>query len=296
MNRNIDFLGFFKIVFPVTIILTVLSFYIWFERGENKWGLDFTGGHEVVVRVAQGTKADQIRASIPGSPIVQSFEIGSSEFSIRISDQSEDSSKVVSAITDAIKKESWGKDVEVLKTDYVGPTVGHELRKQALMAAIIGIICVLLYITIRFEFAFALGAIVALLHDVVLSVGIYLLSGYTMTMGTIAGILTIVGYSVNDTIIIFDRIREEIMQRRSYNLYNVMNEAINKLLRRTLITSGLTLTSATTLFLFGGGSLQDFTLFLVLGIIFGTYSSVYIAAPIVLAWHKFRGGKIEVHE
>ncbi len=296
MKNYIDFLGYFKFLFPITLILTGLSIFVWFERGDEKWGLDFTGGHEVVVRVAKGTDAEQIRSILTGDPIVQSYELGSSEFSIRVGDDSSDSSKVVNEITTALKSQSWGENLEILKSDFVGPTVGHELRTQALMASIIGILAILLYVTIRFEFAFALGAIVALLHDVTLALGIYLLSGYTMSMGTIAGILTIVGYSVNDTIVIFDRIREEIMSRRSYNLYDVMNESINKLLRRTLITNGLTLFSALALFLFGGGSLQDFTIFLVLGVLIGTYSTVYVAAPVVLAWHKFRGGKIEVVE
>jgi preprotein translocase subunit SecF len=296
MKNGINFLGYFKFLFPITIILTFLSIYIWIERGESKWGLDFTGGHEIVVRVAKGTQADQIRKAIPGDPVVQSFEIASSEFSIRIADDSKDSTKVVEDITKSLKAHSWGENVEILKSDYVGPTVGKELRSQALMASVIGALCILLYVTIRFEFAFALGAIVALFHDVVLSVGVYLLSGYTMSMGTIAGVLTIIGYSVNDTIIIFDRIREEISQRRSYNLYEVINESINKVLKRTLITNGLTLFSALALFLFGGGSLQDFTIFLVLGVVFGAYSTVYIASPVVLAWHKFRGGKLEVRE
>lgn len=297
-DLKIDFLKLFKFVFPVTIILTIVAFYVWFERGESKWGLDFTGGYELTVRVPKEVSSDDIRVALNEAqikePIVQSFEVGSSEYSIRLNDEGEESSVVYQRVESALKAKPWGSNLEVLKTDYVGPTAGHELRSQALIASIIGILGILVYVTIRFEFAFALGAIVALFHDVVLAVGIYLLLGYTMSMGTIAAILTIIGYSVNDTIVIFDRVREEILKSRSYNLADIINHSVNLLLSRTLITSGLTLFSALALFIFGGGAIKDLTLFLVLGIIFGTYSTVYIAAPVVLSWHKWRGGKVVV--
>ena len=297
-DLNIDFLKLFRFIFPLTIILTVLAFWVWFDRGEAKWGLDFTGGYELTVRVPKEIKSDDIRQAMTDAHIpettVQSFEIGSSEYSIRLSEEGANTEAVKQQVQNALNAKPWGAASELLKTDYMGPAAGHELRSQALIASVIGLLGILLFITIRFEFAFALGAIVALFHDVVLSIGIYLLMGYTMSMGTIAGILTIVGYSVNDTIVIFDRVREEINKSKSYNLANIINHSVNLLLSRTIITSGLTLFSALALFFFGGGSIKDLTLFLVLGIIFGTYSTVYIASPVVLAWHKWRGGKVVV--
>lgn len=294
---NIDFFRLFKFLFPVTILLTILSFYVWFERGDTKWGLDFTGGHEIVVRVPTEVKADSIRTALTQQgieePIVQEFEIGSNQYSIRIGSTEPNPDKIKTLMLSALTTGGI-QNVEILRNEYVGPTAGKELRQQALIAVIIGMLGILIYITIRFEFAFALGAIIALFHDVVISVGVYLLLDFTLSVGTIAGILTIIGYSMNDTIVIFDRVREELLKRRSYSLQEIINQSINHMLSRTIITSGLTLVSALALFFLGGGTIKDLTLFLVLGIICGTYSTVYIASPVVLLWHKYRGGKLVV--
>ena len=175
-------------------------------------------------------------------------------------------------------------DFEILKIDYVGPTAGEELRTQALIAIIISVIGILIYISVRFEFAFALGAIVALFHDIVIGLGIYLLLGDTISVTTLAAALTLLGYSVNDTIVIFDRIREKLITAKSYVLENVINEALTEMLSRTIITSILTLFSAVALLIFGGGEIRDLSLFLVVGIVIGCYSTVFIASPVALWW------------
>ena len=142
----------------------------------------------------------------------------------------------------------------------------------------------MIYISVRFEFAFALGAIVALFHDIVIGLGIYLMLGETISVTTLAAALTLLGYSVNDTIVIFDRIREKLITAKSYVLENVINEALTEMLSRTIITSILTLFSAVALLIFGGGEIRDLSLFLVVGIVIGCYSTVFIASPVALWW------------
>ncbi len=219
--------------------------------------------------------------------IVQSFELGSNEFSLRLGG-AEDPKAVKEKVSTALKA-SYQDKFEILKTDFVGPTVGKELRRKALIACLIGLVGILLYVGFRFEASFAVGAVVALFHDVIIAMGIVLAAGHEVSMGTLAVALTIVGYSVNDTIIIFDRIREEILKRKDFELIPLFNEAISCTLSRTIITSILTLFSALALYLLGGGPIEDISLFLVVGIVVGTYSSIFIASPLVLAWEWVRG-------
>jgi preprotein translocase subunit SecF len=191
-------------------------------------------------------------------------------------------------VLNAVKAAYSGQEIRVLKTDYVGPTVGEELRKKALWATVAGLVFILLYLTFRFEFAFGLGAVVAIFHDVTVSIGIYLAAGFTINMGTIAAALTILGYSVHDTIVVFDRVREELNHRKSFVLSELLNDCINSTLSRTLITTMLTIFSVAALLIFGGSTIADMSFFLLVGLISGTYSTVYIAAPVVLAWEHFR--------
>ncbi|MBX7145313.1 MAG: protein translocase subunit SecF [Oligoflexia bacterium] len=298
-KTNFDFIGKWKLAALVSTLLTIGSIWLWFDLGEKKFGVDFQGGHEIVVKVPASANSDSIRKALEGKelgePIVQSFELGSNQYSIRIggptgeaSGAAADQSKVVKDKVQSILAQAIGQDIEILKTDYVGPTVGKELRLKAIWATLIGLLGILLYLTFRFEFAFGFGAVVAVFHDVFISTGFYMLGGYTINMGTIAAALTIVGYSVHDTIVIFDRVREEIFKRKDFDLAELMNECINATLSRTLITTLLTLFSVVALLIFGGGSISDLSFFLFVGIICGTYSTVYVASPVVLAWEHFR--------
>ncbi|MCB0338034.1 MAG: protein translocase subunit SecF [Bdellovibrionales bacterium] len=288
---NFDFLGNFRIAVFFSILLIVGSFYVWFERGDQKYGVDYSGGTEVVVKFSGSTSSSDIRKALSasaenfGSVVVQAFEATSNEYSIRVG-QSEKSAEVRRHIEEALKKQI-SVDFEVLKTDYVGPTIGKELRKKALIAVIVGLLGILVYISIRFEFAFALGAVVALFHDVIVCTGLYLMTGREISASTLAAALTIVGYSVNDTIIIFDRCREEILKTQKYDLVAIMNKSVNSTLSRTIITSLLTFFSALTLLLFGGGAIADLSLYLVIGIVAGTYSTIFIASPVVVVWEKY---------
>jgi len=289
-DLNINFLGKRKAAYILSLLLVASSLYLWFQMGDSKYGIDYLGGHEIVVKIPEPTSAEAIRKSLAkaGMPaIVQAFESDSGEYSIRMSGDSQDSKIVRGEVEKALSDPSFGQ-VDVLKTDFVGPTIGKELRKKALIAILVSLIGMLVYISYRFEFAFALGAVVALFHDVVVSMGVYLVCGLSIGVATLAAALTIVGYSVNDTIIIFDRVREEIFRQKKMGLEDLFNYCINQTLSRTIITSLLTFFSAIALLVFGGGALTELSLFLTVGIITGTYSTIFIASPIALAWERFR--------
>ena len=164
--------------------------------------------------------------------------------------------------------------------------MGDELKRRGLKAMIFALLGIIIYISLRFEFAFAMGAIAALIHDVLITIGIFCLLGNQLSMPIIAALLTIVGYSVNDTIVVFDRIREDIRLNKGNSYDNVSNMAINKTLSRTVLTSFTTLLTVIMLLVFGGGAVKDFAMALLIGILVGTYSSIFVATPVMLLWHK----------
>jgi preprotein translocase SecF subunit len=173
-----------------------------------------------------------------------------------------------------------------VKNDSVGSQIGKELKKKGITAIIFALVGIIIYISIRFEFAFAMGAIAALVHDVLFTVGIYCLCGRELSMPIIAALLTIVGYSVNDTIVVFDRIREDLKLEKGKSYKEIANLSINQTLSRTVLTSLTTLLTVIMLLIFGGGAVNDFALALLIGILVGTYSSIFVATPVVLLWHK----------
>jgi preprotein translocase SecF subunit len=175
--------------------------------------------------------------------------------------------------------------------DTVGSVVGKELAQSSLWAFGLAVLGIILYVTLRFEFSFAVGAIVALLHDVVITVGVFAACGHELSLIMVGAILTIAGYSINDTIVVYDRIREGLHAGRRGSIQEIMNASINETLSRTLLTSGCTLLSVMALFLFGGAVLRDFAFAILIGVVVGTYSSIFIASPIVL-WWSGRGGNL----
>jgi SecD/SecF fusion protein len=195
---------------------------------------------------------------------------------------------------------SSGRILEKLKTDFadrgvvaesedtVGARIGTEFAKRALWALALGMVAILIYVTIRFEFSFALGAVVAVIHDIVITIGLFSLFGGELSLVMVGAILTIAGYSINDTIVVFDRIREALKNGESGSVQEIMNRAINETLGRTILTGGTTALSVGALYLFGGAVLQDFAFAILAGILIGTYSSIFVAAPIVLWWSRLR--------
>jgi SecD/SecF fusion protein len=168
----------------------------------------------------------------------------------------------------------------------VGPTIGKEIQKTAVVASLLSLFGILIYVAFRYEFSFSVGAVVAILHDVLMTIGCYFLAGREFNATTVAAILTIIGFSINDTIVIFDRIREDLKLGVRGTFTDLINQALNQTLSRTIITSGTVFLATGSLYLFGGGAINDFAFAFLVGIITGTYSSIYIASALVLWWHK----------
>lgn len=291
-DTNIDFLGQRKIAYLISIILLAATAYIWVKRGPDKFGIDFRGGNEIVVQLEQDIETESLANSLENGGLngasVQSFEKGSHEYAIRVGLIEGMDAKAIREKVEASLKSLFGDAFKVIKTDSVGATIGDELKRKALWAISLGVIGVLIYIAFRFEFSFGLGAVVAMFHDVIVAVGAFLWVGHDLNGSALAAALTIVGYSVNDTIVIFDRVREEMRRRKDADLATLMNQSMNSCLSRTIITSALTLFAVAALLVLGGGSIQDLSLFLLAGMVSGVYSTVYIAAPVALWWIRVR--------
>ena len=307
-DLKIDFLGKAWIAFFISAASIVWAFYLWFHLGDTKYGVDFRGGYELVVKVGGESNSEKIRAALEtkgiGGAIVQAFQgTDQGEYVIRIGAEEHlgentpvatDSAAVPRKVQEVLKAD-FG-EVVMLKTDFVGPAVGAELRQNGLIALVLSLLVMLVYVSFRFEFAFGLGAVATLFHDAITTMGFYLFAGYTVNMITLAAALIVIGYSMHDNIIIFDRIREDASKKKSYNLVELINAAVNVTLSRTLITSSLTLLSCLALLIWGGGAISDLAYFLVVGVIVGTYSSIYVACPIAILWHRYRGGSLEIKE
>jgi SecD/SecF fusion protein len=287
-SKNINFLGkgFLACMCSLALILAgATSFYI---RGEKNFGVDFRGG-------------DLIRLSAPGSIDIGHVrhalsEIGYGDASIQESQQAgknyitirsplNTSDKVEKQIMQALS----GVGFKVEGSERVGALVGGELAKSSLVALGLGILGILIFVTFRFELSFAVGAIVALVHDVIITIGMFSLLGRELTLTMVGAVLTIAGYSINDTIVVFDRIREGLASGRRGTIEEIMNSSINQTLSRTILTSTVTLIPILCLFFFGGAVLRDFSLAIIIGVVVGTYSSIFIASPIVLWWSRARG-------
>ncbi|WP_456384154.1 protein translocase subunit SecF [Persephonella sp.] len=286
---NIDFLKIKKQGYILSTLLVIASLVIIFTKGFNL-GLDFTGGTSIQVRFVDRVDIGQVRAALRlvglEDSMIQAVGTEGNEYEIRVSLKKGKSSEIVEKVKKALK-EKFGDKFEIRKIDYIGAVVGEELRKASVYSIVAVLVAILLYVGYRFEPVFAIGAVIPLFHDAIITLGIFSLLGQEVNLAVIAAILTVLGYSLNDTIIIFDRIRENIKLRGKKNLLQLVNQSINENLSRTIITSGTTLFSVLALYLFGGESLKGFALALLIGIVFGTYSSIYVASPLVVDLERF---------
>ncbi len=290
-KRKFDFLG--KRWFAAALSLLVIggSIAIVASRGEKNLGIDFRGGDLLVVDAAKPVAVADARPVIEkiglGDVVIQFQREGMKDV-LAVRSPQGSSGQILSALQTAFPDRA----IVAISQETVGPQIGMEFAKKAAWALGLGMLGILIYVTIRFEFSFALGAIVALLHDVIITVGIFSLKGGELSLVMVGAILTIAGYSINDTIVVFDRIREALQHGERGSIQKLMNTAINETLGRTILTGGTTLLSVAALFFFGGAVLRDFSFAILIGILVGTYSSVFIAAPIVLWWSKIRGKNI----
>jgi preprotein translocase subunit SecF len=331
---NIDFIGKRKIAFVFSAIMILSTIFLLIWRGGPNYGVDFSGGVLVQIKLDQKRTPSEIRKALESvqleDSIIQEFgEEGQFEYLIRIRETDVELTGLSEKVKQALMLE-FGQAVEMRRVEMVGPKVGEDLREKALFAIFYAILFIAIYISGRFELKwlmsiimalslalvftivsgfgmsvtwlimiamivtlalcwflklkYALGAVVALMHDVIITVGAFALADKEFSLSIIAAILTIVGYSLNDTIIVFDRIRENLRRFRRRPFEEVMNTSINETLSRTILTSTTTLVVVLALFILGGGVIHDFAFAILIGIIVGTYSSIFVASPVLLIW------------
>jgi SecD/SecF fusion protein len=302
-------LDFMKLAIPAFIASWLLivagNSYGFFGRGfygpHGIFGVEFTGGEKMVLYVDSQHKpgVDEIRKvakDISGREVLINYQhnvataADTLQVTVRASDKG-DEAAISDNIFQALKKQFpeanfGGPNGRPLNVSQEGPIVGEEIQETAIIASLVAIFGILIYVAIRYEFSFAVGAVIAILHDVLMTLGCYFLAGRELNATTVAAVLTIIGFSINDTIVIFDRIREDLRLGVRGTFREVMNQALNQTLSRTIITSGTVFIATLSLFIFGGGEINDFAFTFLVGIITGTYSSIYIASAIVLWWHK----------
>ena len=283
IDTHINFLSKAKILIIFSIILMVISIALLFVRGLN-YGIDFKGGTLIEVQKTSGlADVASVRLSLKSLDLgnIQLQEFGKeTDLLIRV-EQMDDSEgeqqKIIKAISNAISSEYTIRRVEV-----VGPKVSAELIRKGVIAVFSAIFSVLIYIWFRFEWQFSIGAISALVHDIIITIGVFSLLQLEFNLSIIAALLTIVGYSLNDTVVIYDRIREELRKYKKMPLFELVNQALNLTLSRTLMTSITTLLALMSLYLFGGEVIKGFTFAMIWGVLIGTYSSIFIASPILI--------------
>ncbi|PLX96311.1 MAG: protein translocase subunit SecF [Desulfuromonas sp.] len=291
---NVDFVGKRNMAFMISVLLILIGIGSLIMKGGPNYGVDFAGGTLVQLRFEKNTTPSEIKdALIPAvldAATVQQFGDDANEYLIRAQESDNGLQGLGTKILAALEPVYGAGQVDMRRIEMVGPQVGQELRKQGLMAILYAMIGILVYITWRFEFRFAIGAIVALVHDVLLTLGAFSLFGKEIDLPIIAAFLAIIGYSLNDTIIVYDRIRENVGKYHDSGFAVTVNRSINETLSRTILTSGTTLLVVVALFLVGGGVIHNFAFALLVGVVVGTYSSIFVASPILIAWQEKSAG------
>jgi preprotein translocase subunit SecF len=292
-NTKIDFVSSFRWALIVSGVLVIASLVSLLVHGGPNYGVDFTGGTMLQIRFAERPPISSIReALIPlrlSDATIQDVGTGNggAEFLIRLP-IAEEATDLGTRVSTALR-ERFGTDAfEILREEMVGPRVGHRLRNQAILAVIFATVMMGAYIWFRFELRFGIGAAAALTHDVIIAIGALSLFSYEFDLTIVAALLTVVGFSVNDTVIVSDRIRENLRKNRRDSLSKIINSSINETLSRTILTSGTALLVLLSLFLLGGNVINGFAFTLLVGISVGTYSSIYISSPIVLRLERGR--------
>ncbi len=298
-DTNINFIGKRRIALTISAILIAIGIGSLIIKGPN-YGVDFTGGTSLQLRFENPVNVSEIRTILSaiglGNSEIKEFAT-SNELLIRLQQQDtmEDvSEKVLNELTKQLQDNKF----ELRSKETVGPRIGSELRRDAIKAILISLALILIYISWRFEFKFAVGAVIALFHDVLITLGFFSMLNLEISLAIVAAFLTIIGYSLNDTIVVFDRIRENLKVLRREEYPKIFNISINQTLSRTFLTSLTTFVVVLILFFFGGEVIHNFSFALVVGIIVGTYSSIFIASPVVVEWYlkseakKGRSGSI----
>ena len=281
-NIKISFFKFYKVFLFASLTMVVASFFLLLSKGLNL-GIDFKGGTVIEIKVSKNTSSEKIRSYFLDLKLgdVKVKKFGDDNVYLAILENKNNKSDYTNNLKINLEQKLDDK-INFRRVEIVGPKVSDELSKSGLYAIIISLSLMLIYIWFRFEWQFSIGAILALLHDVILTLGIFSLISLEFNLSIIAAILTIVGYSINDTVVIFDRIRENLKKDENSNLNDILNNSINETLPRTLKTSITTLLALIAIYIFGGEILRGFSFALIWGVLIGTYSSVFIASPVLL--------------
>jgi preprotein translocase subunit SecF len=287
---NIDFVSKFPVAVVFSVVMVLGSIVLFATKGLN-YGVDFKGGAEIQVKFSSKLDLDNLRSSLAkggySSSSVQSIgEEGSHEYLVKVAASDDNLNKVSDAITAMLLKDFAALSPEIQKTDIVGPKAGEQLRISGFQAMIWALLMIMIYIALRFDYKYSPGAIVALAHDVIIIIGIFVLMQKEFSLQIVGALLAVIGYSVNDTVVVYDRVRENEEKRIGEKLKAVINISLNETLTRTMLTSATTLIVALIMFAMGGGVIHDFFFAITIGVAVGTYSSVFVAAPIVLLFDK----------
>jgi preprotein translocase subunit SecF len=294
-----DFVKHAPIMGGISLVLTLIAIALLMTKGLN-YGIDFAGGTEIQVRFAQPVEQSAVRAAIEEvgihDPSVQTFG-SASEYLIRLELPKGHSEKEtntlinadVTKVRGALKSKFQLPDDGLLRVDTVGPAVGSELMRNGLLAAFYSFIVIMIYVALRFDYNYAPGAVLCLVHDSIVTVGVFSLLGREFNTQIMAAVLTLIGYSLNDTIVTFDRIRETAPKNRDLSMRFIINKSVNDMLGRTILTSSATMIAVLALYFLGGGVISEIAFTLIIGILIGTYSSIYVASPLILVMQWFKG-------
>ena len=292
-NTNYEFINYRRKAFILSAALILIGlFSIVFHKGLN-YSIDFRGGSILEVRFDEPVGPEELRASV-NTANVGTFELQEfgdpREILIRV-EKSSSSGELGNNLITAFQRDFPDRTVDLRREESVGPRIGKELRSKAFLAIVFAMLGILVYISWRFEFRFAIASVIALIHDVVITLGIFSIFDWEISLAVVAGFLTIVGYSLNDTIVVFDRIREDLRLYSRLPYDRVLNTAINRTLSRTILTSGTTLAVVLFLIFMGGSVIRDFSMALLIGVLIGTYSSIFVASPILVEWFNWASAR-----
>jgi len=284
LNRNINFMGPRKIAMGISMLLLLIS-VVSLAVNKLNVGIDFTGGSVIEVGYTQSVELEPVRDALASAGyadgIVQHF--GSArDVLIRLAPRDDQNNAQLSTSVIRTLEQQSDTAIDVRRVDFVGPQVGEELREDGGLAVLYALIAILVYVSLRFEYRFSLGAVAALIHDVVITLGVFSILQLEFDLSVLAALLAVIGYSLNDTIVVFDRVRENFRKVRKRTSVEIINTSINQTISRTLMTSFTTLLVLLSLFLFGGEVIASFAMALIIGVVVGTYSSIYVASTTAL--------------
>jgi len=294
-DTKINFTAKFKLTSILSLIVVVIALIGIITK--MHYGVDFRGGAEIQVKFGAGIKVRDLRGSLKakgfkGAAVQSIGEKEDNEYLVKVQGDESNLNIITEKVTSMLKENFKSFGVDVRKVDIVGPKAGERLRMSGFQAMGYALLAIMVYIGLRFDFKYSPGAIVALFHDVTIILGVFAFTGTQFTLQTVAALLAVIGYSVNDTVIVYDRVREHEGLHTDRTLGTHIDNAINETLSRTILTSGTTLFISLTMYFFGGLAIKDFFLAISLGVIIGTYSSVFVAAPVTLVFSKFKQAKV----